>query len=174
MCFSIVLHLYESFSHKISHANTCIHADKHTHPCTLIYTHRHAHKHTHTHTHTCTHAHTYSLSHTHTHCHMHTHCLSLSLSLTHTNTHTMYCTQGHHQFLRRELFNFFNFFMTVLFSSDFSKTQCKSCMPCEAGHYGNKTGLVNCTMCWRGKKDIFVPAFGTLVPDTDNIKYTDS
>ena len=130
-----------------------------THIHALIYTHRHAHKHTHTQTHTLSHAHT----------------LSLSLSLSHTNTHTMYCTQGHHQFLRLELFIYLFFFlMTVLFSSDFSKTQCKSCMPCEAGHYGNKTGLINCTMCWRGKKNIFVPVFGTLVPDTDNIKYTDS
>ena len=78
----------------------------HIHAHLYMHTGIHTNIHTHTHTHTCTHI----LTVTHTHTLSHAHTLSLSLSLSHTNTHTMYCTQGHHQFLRRELFNFFFFF----------------------------------------------------------------
>ena len=95
------------------------------HACMHTRTHTHP-QHTHTHIHTCVHTHTHKYLVLHT---------STSTFETFVLLKSFVCRHG------------------VIFPSGFSKTHCESCAPCEAGYYGNKTGLPNCIMCWRGKKD---------------------
>ena len=125
------LHTYDhAQADRQTYMPTCMNA--HMHACTHARTH--AYLNTHTDTHTRTHIHTCVHTHTHTHEHL----------VLHASTSTFETFVLLKSFVCRH---------SVIFPSGFSKTHCESCAPCEVGYYGNKTGLVNCVMCWKGEKE---------------------